>query len=253
MINSIFQELLYKGVLANYMDDFVILAKTMEKLEERMIRFLKIAEKHNLCFKRLKYDFNIEEIPILGVIVEKGQVKMEQEKIKAVKEWKTLTRIKNVESFLGFANFYQQFIQNFSHTAKPLNKLKDKKDWKWEEKHQKGFKKLKEKITSQLVLLLPRREGKFRVETDASGHAIGEVLFQEQDGKWKPIAFLSRTMQPAERNYEIHDKELLAIMEALIKWRQYLLDAVETFEIWTDHENLKYFWEPHKLNRRQAR
>ena len=253
MINSIFQELLYEGVLANYMDDFVILAKTMEKLEERMIRFLKIAEKHNLCFKRLKYDFNIEEIPILGVIVEKGQVKMEQEKIKAVEEWKTLTRIKNVESFLGFANFYQQFIQNFSHTAKPLNKLKGKKDWKWEEKHQKGFKKLKENITSQLVLLLPRREGKFRVETDASGHAIGEVLFQEQDGKWKPIAFLSRTMQPAERNYEIHDKELLAIMEALIKWRQYLLDAVETFEIWTDYENLKYFWEPHKLNRRQAR
>ncbi len=91
------------------------------------------------------------------------------------------------------------------------------------------------------------------METDASGHAIGEVLFQEQDGKWKPIAFLSRTMQPAERNYEIHDKELLAIMEALIKWRQYLLDTVETFGIWTDHENLKYFWEPHKLNRRQAR
>ena len=178
---------------------------------------------------------------------------MEQEKIKAVKEWKTLTRIKNVESFLGFANFYQQFIQNFSHTAKLLNKLKGKKDWKWEEKHQKGFKKLKEKITSQLVLSLPRREEKFRVETDASGHAIGEVLFQEQDGKWKPIAFLSRTMQPAERNYEIYDKELLAIVEALIKWRQYLLDAVETFEIWTDHENLKYSWEPHKLNRRQAR
>jgi len=68
------------------MDDFVILVKTMEELEERMIRFLKIAEKHNLCFKRSKYDFSIEEIPILGVIIGKGQVKMEQEKIKAVKE-----------------------------------------------------------------------------------------------------------------------------------------------------------------------
>ena len=89
------------------MDDFVIPAKTMEELEERMIRFLKIAEKYNLCFKRSKYDFNIEEIPILGVIVEKGQVKMEQEKIKAVKEWKMLTKVKDVESFLGFANFYQ--------------------------------------------------------------------------------------------------------------------------------------------------
>jgi len=88
---------------------------------------------------------------------------------------------------------------------------------------------------------------------DASEHAIGGVLFQKQEGKWKPIAFLSRTMQPAERNYEIYDKELLAIVEALAKWRQYLLDAAETFEIWTDHENLKYFQEPHKLNRQQAR
>jgi len=134
-----------------------------------------------------------------------------------------------------------------------LNELKDKNEWKWEEEHQKVFEELKEKITSQPVLSLPRREGKFRVETDTSGHAIGGVLFQEQDGKWKPIAFLSRTMQPAERNYEIYNKELLAIVEALTKWRQYLLDALETFEIWMDHENLKYFWEPHKLNGRQAR
>ena len=78
---------------------------------------------------------------------------------------------------------------------------------------------------------MPKREGKFRVETDASGHVIGGVLSQEQEGKWKPIAFLSRIMQPAEQNYEIYDKELLAIVEALAKWQQYLLDAVETFEI----------------------
>ena len=86
IINSIFWKLLHEGVLADYMDDFIILAKTMEELEERMIRFLKIAEKYNLCFKRSKCDFNMEEIPILGVIVGKGQIKMEQEKIKVVKE-----------------------------------------------------------------------------------------------------------------------------------------------------------------------
>ena len=231
MMNSILQELLHKGVLANYMDDFVIPAKTIEELEERTIRFLKIAEKHNLCFKRSKYNFNMEEISILEVIVGKRQVKMEQEKIKAVKEWKILTKIKDVESFLGFANFYQQFIQNFSHTAKPLNKLKSKKDWKWEEEYQKMFEELKGKIMNQLVLSLPRREGKFRVETDASGHAIGGVLSQEQNKKWKPIAFLSRTMQTAKINYKIYDKELLAIVEALTKWRQYLLETVETFKI----------------------
>jgi len=105
----------------------------------------------------------------------------------------------------------------------------------------------------QPVLVLPRREGKFRVEVDTSGHAIGGVLSQEQKGKWKPIAFLSRTMSPAERNYEIYDKELLAIVKALDKWRQYLLDAVKKFEVWTDHENLKHFKKPHKLNGRQAR
>jgi len=106
MMNSIFQELLHEGVLANYMDNFMIPAKTIEELEEQTIRFLKIAEKHNLCFKRLKCNFNMEEIPILEVVVGKGQVKMEQEKIKVVKEWKTPTKVKDVESFLGFANFY---------------------------------------------------------------------------------------------------------------------------------------------------
>ena len=106
MMNSIFQELLHEEVLANYMDNFVIPAKTMEELEKQTIRFLKIVEKHNLCFKQSKCNFNMEEIPILGVIVGKEQVKMEQEKIKAVKEWKTPTRVKNVRSFLGFANFY---------------------------------------------------------------------------------------------------------------------------------------------------
>jgi len=231
MMNSIFRELLHEGVLANYMDDFVILAETKEQLEERTIRFLKIAEKHNLCFKRSKCDFNMEEIPILGVIVGKGQVKMEQEKIKAVKEWKTPTKVKDVKSFLGFANFYRRFIQNFSHTAKPWNELKAKKEWRWDKEHQRAFKELKDKIMSQPVLSLPKKQGKFRVETDASGHTIGRVLSQEQDGKWKPIAFLSRTMQPAERNYEIYNKELLAIVEVLSKWRQYLLDVMKPFEI----------------------
>ena len=129
------------------------------------------------------------------------------------------TKVKDVESFLEFANFYQRFIQNFSHTAKLLNELKGKKEWKWKEEHQRAFEELKEKITSQLVLALPRREGKFRIEMDASEYAIGGVLSQEQEEKWKPIAFLSRIMQPAEQNYEIYNKKLLAIVEALAKWR----------------------------------
>jgi len=130
MMNSIFQELLYEGILANYMNDFIIPVKNMKELKERITQFLKIAEKYNLCFKQLKCDFNMEEIPILRVVIRRGQVQMEANKVKAIKEWKMLTKIKEVESFLGFANFYRQFIKNLSHMAKLLNELKDKKEWK---------------------------------------------------------------------------------------------------------------------------
>ena len=234
------------------MDDFIILAKTIKKLEERIICFLKIAEKHNLCFKQSKYNFNMEEILILGVVVGRGQVQIEVNKVKIVKEWKAPTKIKEVESFLGFANFDRWFIRNFSYTVKLLNELKGKKEWKWEREQQEVFEELKEKITSQPVLILPKRKGKFQVETDVLEHAIEGVLLQEQDGKWRPIASLSRTMQPEEWNYKIYNKELLAIVDAITKWRQYLLDAIEKFKVWTDYENLKYFREPHKLNRQQA-
>ena len=157
-------------------------------------------------------------------------------------------KIKDVESFLEFANFYKQFIQNFSHIAKPLNKLKGKEEWEWKQEYQQAFDKLKDKITSQPVLSLLKRKEKFRVETYTLGHVIGGVLSQEQEEKWKLIVLLSRIMQLAEKNYEIYNKKLLAIIEALTKWRQYLLDAMEPFEIWINHENLKYFREPHKLN-----
>ena len=101
--------------------------------------------------------------------------------------------------------------------VKLLNELKDKKKWTWKEEHQQVFEELKKKIISQLVLSFPKMEGKFRIETDTSEHAIGGVLSQEQKKKWRLIAFLSRMIQPAKRNYEIYDKELLEIVEALTK------------------------------------
>ena len=178
---------------------------------------------------------------------------MENNKIKAVKGWSTPTKVKEMEIFSGFTKFYQRFIKNFSHTARSLNELKGKKEWKWTKEYQRAFEELKEKITSQPVLSLPKKNGKLRVETNTSEHAIEAVLLQEQEEKYKPIAFLLKTMQPVERNYEIYDKELLAIVEAFTKQRQYLLDATEKFEVWIDHKNLKYFKESHKLNGWQAR
>jgi len=127
-MNSIFQEMLYEESVANYMDDFIIPGKTEKELKERTVKFLKIAEKHNLCFKWTKCKFDATEIPILGVKVGNGEVKIEDKKIKAILEWKEPTKLKEVESFIGFANFYCCFIKNFSHIARPLNNLKGKAD-----------------------------------------------------------------------------------------------------------------------------
>jgi hypothetical protein len=245
--------MLQEGIVVNYMDDFAIPADTKEQLAERTTRFLERAAEYNLCFKRSKCIFDAPEIPLLGVRVGNGQIQMEEEKVAAVRNWPNPHNVKGVERFLGFANYYRRFIKDFSRIAAPLNKLKGNYGWEWKEEQQDAFDILKARITEEPVLALPQEDGQFRVEVDTSGYAIGGVLSQEQQGKWHPIAFLSRTMSPAEKNYEIYNKELLAIMEALKSWRHYLLDAKQQFEIWTDHENLKYFRELHKLNGRQAR
>jgi hypothetical protein len=103
------------------------------------------------------------------------------------------------------------------------------------------------------VLAIPNEIGKFRLECDSSEYAIGAVPSQQQQDVWRPIAFLSKTLQETQRNYQIYDKELLAIMMALYEFRKYLVNAKEVFEVWTDHANLQYFQEPQKLNCRQAR
>jgi RNase H-like domain found in reverse transcriptase len=101
--------------------------------------------------------------------------------------------------------------------------------------------------------MIPVDNAPYRLEADSSDYASGVVLSQKVDGKWHPVAYMSKALNETQRNYEIYDKEMLAIMTALDEWRQYLMGASEDFEIWTDHQNLQYFRKPQKLNRRQAR
>ena len=107
-------------------------------------------------------------------------------------------------------------------------------------------------MSLQPVLAILNKYDLFRVEADSSNYALSTVLSQKQNSIWQPIAFRSQSLNPAERNYEIYDKEMLAIVEAIKDWRQYLLGARQTFEVWSDHTNLTYFKAPHKLNYRQA-
>ena len=162
---------------------------------------------------------------------------------------------KRCAEVLGLANYYRQFVKDFAKIAKPLHETTRKgKKWEWGEKQQKVFEELKRRFTTELVLVTPDLDKKMRVEVDASDFATGEVLSMKcEDERWRPVAYISKSLNEAERNYEIHDKEILAIIRCLEAWRHFLEGAKGWFEIWTDHKNLEYFMKAQKLNRRQAR
>jgi len=156
---------------------------------------------------------------------------------------------------LGLINYYRRFIKNFAQVARPMNVLtrKDEKWW-WEEAQQKVFDELKRIFTSRPVLAALDLDKEFRVEADASNYATGGVLsIKCSDEKWRPVAFISKSLSNTEINYEIHDKEMLAVVRCLEAWRHFLEGVMMKFEIWTDHKNLKYFMKAQKLNQRQAR
>ena len=137
---------------------------------------------------------------------------MDPVQIQGVAEWPESERKKDVQSFLGFCNFYRQFIHDYGCIAKPLTSLTRKVDWTWENIQKAAFVDLKKAITTAPVLILPDENSLFRVECDALDYALGAVLSQERDGKWRPVAFLSKAMTDTEHNYEIYNKELLAVI-----------------------------------------
>jgi len=191
----------------------------------------------------------------LGVIIGKDGVRMEKEKVQGVVEWPVPKNMKEVQKFLGLANYYRRFVKDFAKIAKPLHETTRKgKKWEWGEKQQRAFEELKKRFTTEPVLVTPDLDKEMRVEADALDFATGGVLSMKcEDEKWRPVAYISKSLNEAERNHKIHDKEMLAIIRCLEVWRHFLEGAKGRFEIWTDHKNLEYFMKAQKLNRRQAR
>jgi hypothetical protein len=253
MMNDIFRELINEGHVIVYMDDIMIFSKDMEEHRRVVKRVLSILHKHNLYLKPEKCEFEKEKVEYLGLVVSEGMVEMDPVKVEGVSKWPVPGTKSELQQFLGFINFYRRFVQNFASIAKPLHTLTGNKPWTWGPDQQTSFQTLKDAVTAAPTLAFPTDEDQFRVEADSSDFATGAVLSQLQQEVWKPVAYMSKALNEVERNYEVHDKEMLAIMRALEEWRQYLQGARQPFEIWTDHKNLEYFMTARKLNRRQAR
>ena len=256
MMNDLFHDLIMEGHVCIYLDDILIFTSDLETHRDVVRRVMEVLRANKLYLRAEKCEFEKTRIEYLGVIISHNHVEMDPVKVAGVAEWPTPKSRKEVQSFLGFTNFYRRFILNFSDDARPLFDL-SKKDvtFRWGISEEEAFTKLKKSITSAPTLTLPSDNQPFRVEADGSGVATGAVLSQlsSEDGKWHPVSFLSKSLSAVERNYEIHDVEMLAVMRALEEWRHYLEGARQPFEIWTDHKNLEYFRTAQKLNRRQAR
>jgi len=217
---------------------------------------LEILAEHKLFLYLEKCKFYWSQIEYLGLVISENKVKMDPVKVTRVCEWPTLENQTDVQAFIGFVNFYCQFIQDFSTIARPLFDLtRSDKAWNWDAKEQKAFKCLKIAVTTALVLVSSQGLEPFCIEANSSDFASRAVLSQQLPGeeKWHPVAFYSKSLSPVERNYEIHDKEMLTIICALEEWRHFLEGARHLVEIWTDHKNLEYFMTAKKLNCCQAR
>jgi len=218
MMDDIFDGLIMEGVVVVYLDDILIFTETLEEHRKVTWRVMELLRKNNLFLKPEKCKFEKTEVEYLGVIISHNSIKINPVKVAGVTEWPIPSNRKEVQSFLGFTNFYRRFIQGFSHLAHPLINLTWKDmEWRWGAEEQSAFDSLKERITTAPILVLSDNLRPFQIKADSSDFATGAVLSQQlpEDNKWHPIAFLSKSLSLVEQNYEIHDKEMLAIVRAL--------------------------------------
>jgi hypothetical protein len=255
MMDATFADMIDNNMVIIYMDDIFIYAADETTLMENTKKVLARLRDNDLFLKPTKCEFNKSKVEYLGMVIEEGKISMDSGKLRGIRDWPTPTTVKQIRAFLGFGNFYRRFIWHFSDIARPLNDLlkKDQK-FEWTNDCQIAFDELKKCFTEEPVLMMPDHSRPFQIETDASKYATGAVLTQlDSNGDRHPISFISKTLSPTERNYEIYDRELLAIIRALEEWRHYIQGSAHTTIVLSDHKNLTYYREAKKLNRRQAR
>ncbi|KAK1608145.1 hypothetical protein QYE76_031818 [Lolium multiflorum] len=247
LMNKIFMNFLDKFVVV-FIDDILIYSKTEEEHEQHLEIILETLRQHKLYAKFSKCEFWLKEVGFLGHILSAGGIAVDPAKIKTVAEWKVPTTQTEVRAFLGLAGYYRRFVEGFSSIARPMTQLlKKDKRFDWTDKCEESFQKLKARLTTAPILIMPDITKPFDVYCDASKIGLGCVLMQGG----KVISYLSRQLKQHEQNYPTHDLELAAVVLALKVWRHYLMG--NRCEIYSDHKSLKYIFTQKELNMRQRR
>lgn len=242
-------------VVVIYLDDILIYSTDEESHTTHVRRVLQLLSDAELQVNLEKCQFHVDKVEFLGYIISPEGVSMDPAKVEAILSWPTPTSVHDIQVFIGFANFYRRFIKNFSEIVVPvLSLLKKDNPFDWNSTVQESFTALKKAFSSEPVLVHFDPAKPCYLEPDASKNAIGGVCSQpDKDGVLHPVAFYSRTLTSAERNYHIHDTELLAVVEGLEYWRHYFAYSDHPAVVLTDHKNLEYFSEKRQLSDRQIR
>jgi hypothetical protein len=271
-INATLRPYLDVFVIA-YLDDIVIYSNTAEEHREHVRTVLKVLLKAGLYLKLRKCEFNAKEIGFMGFVITPEEVRMERDRIATIEEWPMPESHRDIQVFLGFANFYRRFIKGFSRIVRPMTAmLRGGKEGKIfgpfvpTTEMKEAFWRLQSEFTKAPVLAHFDYERPIRLETDASGYAIAGIISQPaagptsgeggervKDRDWHLVAFWSRTMADPERNYSVGDQEMLAIVEACRHWRHYLEGSKYPVRVLTDHQNLQGFMKNKPLRGRLGR
>jgi hypothetical protein len=251
MMNKIFEKLIAEGHVVVYMDDILVFTDNLEHHRQIVCEVLEILRQNDLYLKATKCAFEQTKIEFLGMIIEHNQLSMDPVKVDGILSWPRPRNVTDVQALAGFTGFYRRFIDGYAKLFAPLYKLTKKGvPWQWDEEQEEAFQLIRQAFTTAPVLLMPNVDKPFCIECDASDYATGAVLEQQgEDNLWHPTAYISKAMDPAERNYDIHDKELLAVFRVFKAWRHYLEGANHQVNVFSDHKNLVYFAKAQTLNR----
>ncbi len=241
------------------LDIVLLFLRDLSQHEKHVWKVLKALLKARLYAKLSKCLFSVICISFLGFILTDKSDEIEEDRISTILNWLEPESVCEVQSFLGFANFYRRFVKEFLRIAHPLTDTtkgelqRTKKDlFLWKEDFLKPearrcFQELVATFTNSLFFVHFDAKCPIRLETDASGYTISGILLQKQETEWKVVDYSSRKMIDVERNYKIFDAELLAIVENFCHWRHYLEQPYHTVEIFTDHRHVHSFMNTNKF------